>query len=99
MEGQAIETIDPVTLQFLEYNGLIALIGLIGLVITIIYSFKKGGIREVLENTFLGLLLFAGVTFIATHPVVGDDEIVGGLFFIAFGLCRIAKNLAYREAN
>lgn len=97
MEEQTIEAIDPVTLQFLEYNGAIALIALIALAFTIIYSAKNGGIREIFENLLLWFLLFGGVLHISSYPVDGDDQITGAIFFVAFGLCRIAKHIVKKE--
>lgn len=99
MEELAVNELDPVTLHFLEYNGAIALIGLTALVITIIYSFKKGGIKEVIENTFLWFLLFFGLSQVSSYPVDSDDEMTAGVFFLAFGLCRMAKHMAKRSEN
>lgn len=99
MEEQAIDKIDQVTLQFLEYNNTIFLIGFIALVITVIFSFKKGGIQEVIENLVLWFLFFMGFVYISTHPVTEYDEITGGIFFVSFGLCRIAKNIARQKAE
>lgn len=92
-----MEEIDPVTLQFMEYNGVIALIGLAALVATIIYSFKNGGIREVGENLLLWFLLFGGIFYLSSYPVDEDDQITGGILFIAFGICRIAKHMARKS--
>lgn len=95
-----MEELDSATLQFIEYNVVIGLIGLIGLVFTVIYSFKKGSISEIGENFLLWFLLFGGISFISTYPVAEDDQITGGIFFIAFGLCRIAKHMAKKtESN
>lgn len=93
MEKPEVVELDPVTLQFMEYNFGIVSIGLIALIITIVFSYHKDGIREVIENIFLWFLLFFGVTYVSTHPVTEHDEITGGIFFVAFGLCRIAKNM------
>lgn len=94
MEQATIEATDPLTLHFLEYNSVISLIGLFTLAITIIYSFKKGGVREVAENIFLWFLLFLGFAKISMHPVDANDEITAGILFVAFGVCRIAKNMS-----
>jgi hypothetical protein len=99
-KGWNMEELDSATLQFIEYNVVIGLIGLIGLVFTVIYSFKKGSISEIGENFLLWFLLFGGISFISTYPVAEDDQITGGIFFIAFGLCRIAKHMAKKtESN
>lgn len=92
-----MEEIDPVTLNFVNYNAIIASIGLGALIITIIYSFKSGGIREVMENLLLWFLLFGGIFYLSSYPVDEDDQITGGILFIAFGLCRIAKHMARKS--
>ena len=97
MEELAVNALDPVALDLLGYNMKIYLAGLIALVITIAYSFKKRGIKEVIENTFLWLLLFFGILQISLHPVDAGEEMTGGIFFLAFGLCRIAKNMAKND--
>jgi len=94
MEAAVINKLDSATLEIMQYNDVIALIGFVILVITIIYSFKKDGVREVIENIFLWFLLFGGIANISFYPVDSDDEITAGLFFVAFGVCRMAKNIA-----
>lgn len=96
MEESTVNELDSFSIQMMEYNGVIAMIGLVALVITVIYSFKSGGIREAIENTFLWFLLFGGVFYISSYPVSEDDQITGAIFFVAFGLCRMAKHLAVR---
>lgn len=97
MEELSVNKIDEATLRYIEYNGIIAIILIISLVFTIIYSFKKNGISEVIENSFLWFLLLFGILNILQYPVDDDDEISAGIFFVAFGLCRIAKHLARKN--
>ena len=91
-----METIDPAELQLLEYNGIISLGLFISLIITIIYSFKQGGIREVIENLLLWFLLAFAFLNVSFYPVDADDEMTAGVFFLAFGVCRIAKSMVGR---
>jgi len=93
MEEAAINKLDSATLEIMQYNGVIALIGFLALGVTIIFSFRKGGFMEVLENAFLWFLLFGGIFYLSSFPVDEDDQITGALLFIAFGLCRMAKNI------
>lgn len=94
MSDSTASKLDPVAVQFLEWNGAIALIGLTCLLLTIIYSAKTGGLREVVENLLLWFLLFGGIVYLSSMPVDEDDQITGGILFVAFGLCRIAKHMA-----
>lgn len=94
MEEVIVNELDPVTMEIMQYNGVISLMGVLALCVTIVFSFKKGGFLEVLENAFLWFLLFGGIFYLASIPVAEDDQITGALLFIAFGLCRIAKNMA-----
>lgn len=89
-----MEELSPYDLHVMEVNSAIFGGMLVALIVTIILSAKKGGIREVVENTFLWFLLLMGVAKIATLPISEDDEITGAIFFVAFGLCRIAKHMA-----
>lgn len=89
-----MEELSPYDLHVLEVNSTVSGVMLVALIVTIFLSAKKGGIREVVENTFLWFLLFMGVAKIATLPISEDDEITGAIFFVAFGLCRIAKHMA-----
>ncbi len=97
MEETIVNELDPATMEFMQYNGIIALIGFLALGITIIFSFKKGGLMEVIENSFLWFLLFGGIFYLSSFPVDEDDQITGALLFIAFGLCRIAKNMSDKK--
>ena len=97
MEKLTTNELDSFTIQMLDYNGVIAIIGLLALIFTIFYSFKIGGFREVIENTFLWFLLFGGLFYVASYPVDEDDQITGAIFFLAFGLCRIAKNISRKH--
>lgn len=91
------------TLPYLEplpYEGFsmaVSLLVLIALIITIVYSAKQGGIKEVIENVFLWFLLAFGVSQVTLYPVDVDDEMTAGIFFMAFGLCRIAKSIARKS--
>ena len=98
MEETAVNELDPFAIQMMEYNGAITMISLVALVITIIYSVKNGGIRETIENIFLWFLLFGGVFYISSYPVDDNDQITGAIFFVAFGLCRMAKHMI-RKSN
>ncbi len=97
MEELAVNALDPVALDPLEYNFKIYSAGLIALIVTIVYSVRNGGIKEVVENLFLWLLLFFGILKISLHPVDAGEEMTAGVFFLAFGLCRIAKNMAKKD--
>jgi len=99
MDEVMLQEIDPFELQMLEHNGLIVILGIIALLVTVVYSFKKGGVRETIENSFLWFLLFYGTMLIASYPVKSDDEITGAICFLAFGVCRIAKHLAYKKTE
>ncbi|MDY0029232.1 MAG: hypothetical protein RBR86_04730 [Pseudobdellovibrionaceae bacterium] len=70
------------------------IIFMISLAVTIAYSFRNGGIKEVIENIFLWFLLFLGFVNIIQPPVDEEDEINGAILFVAFGICRIAKHMA-----
>lgn len=89
-----MEELDTAALQLMQYNAVIALIGGVALVITLIVSFKKGGIKEIGENLLLWFLLFFGIYFMASQPVAEDDQITGAILLIAFGICRMAKHLS-----
>ena len=97
MEELAVSALDLVTFDLLGYNMKIYSAGLIALVVTIVYSVRSGGIKEVVENLFLWLLLFFGILQISLYPVDAGEEMTGGIFFLAFGLCRIAKNMAKKD--
>jgi hypothetical protein len=64
----------------------------------LVWSYKKGGAREVFENLFLGLLLYFALLQVWLPPVDFEEKVVSALFFIAFGLCRIAKKIANKSA-
>lgn len=66
----------------------------ISLIIVIVYSIRKGGVKEVVENLFLWLLFTFAVFNLSMTPVDEDDEITGAIFLVAFGVCRIAKHMA-----
>lgn len=93
MEKIASSELDQVSLELMQYNGVLAITGFLALGVTIIFSFKKGGFTEVLENTFLWFLLFGGIFYFSSLPVDENDQMTGAMLFIAFGLCRIAKNI------
>jgi hypothetical protein len=88
---------DPFELEMLGYNGWIYTITLIALIITVIYSFKNGGVRQVIENVFLWFLLAFGFLNLFTYPADTDDELTAVISFLAFGVCRIAKHC--RDSN
>lgn len=52
--------------------------------------------EEFLENLILWFLFSAGFAQISLYPVTSDDEVAGALFFVAFGLCKIAKSISKR---
>lgn len=85
-------------MPFETFHAFMALCFFISLIFVIIYSAKKGGIREIIENLLLWFLLFSGLSLVNTYPVDFEDRMSGGVFFLAFGLCRIAKHMA-RKAH
>lgn len=93
---EEMSTITSIEYEILEHNGLISFVFLIIFIATIAFSIKKGKlefvIKEVLENLFLCFLLIAGFAQMLLRPVENNDEIVAGLFFIAFGICRFVKS-------
>lgn len=94
IDDSAVGQLSTIDLAYLEHNEPIYLIVILALVITVIWSYRKGGFRELIENTFLWALLSLGILNLFTYPVSEDDEITGVLLFVAFGVCRIAKNTA-----
>lgn len=74
----------------------LALILFVSLIVTISYSWQKGGLREICENLLLWLLLSAALMKLFYPPVTNEDETEAALYFIAFGVCRIAKYYVYR---
>jgi len=69
------------------------------MVFVLIRSYKIGKFREVFENLFLGLLLYTGIYQIWWPPIEFEDKVVSGVFFIAFGLCRLAKSIAQNDCK
>ncbi len=94
--GSIVMESEPIGLeeQFFMYFGAFIFISLI---ITIIYSLKNGGLKETIENFFLWVLLTSGLAFISLPPVEDNDEIAAGVFFIAFGICRMAKHISKKD--
>ena len=85
-------------MEDLDRNGLASLIFVVIFIATAIFSFKRGRTEEVLkgvlENLFLCFLLICGFAQILLAPVDNGDEITAGIFFMAFGICRVAKSVA-----
>lgn len=88
---------DTIDVETYEYLGYWALVSLSALVATVVYSYKKGGFKEIVENLLLWFLLSIGCFKVSVPPVSPNDEIVGGLFFLAFGFCRIAKHFSIKS--
>lgn len=92
-----VDTMDAETYEYLRFAGYFALVSSSALVATVIYSYKKGGFKEIIENLLLWFLLSIGCFKVSVPPVSPNDEIVGGLFFLAFGFCRIAKHFSIKS--
>jgi len=97
MEETPLVQLSQADLAYLDYNGPIYMITLAALVITVIYSLRQGNIRDLIENVFLCFLLVSAFMNAFTYPVDTDDEITAGIFFMAFGLCRIAKDVSTKK--
>lgn len=66
-------------------------IALLSLLLVVVYSWRKGGFNEIFENLFLYFLVWAGFSTLLTQPLEKDTGMSAAMFFIAFGICRLAK--------
>ena len=96
MEDSTVEQFSEFP-PFFEFNFWLMTIGVITILVLIPYWLKKGGIKELAENLLLSFLLFFAAIMLGTYPVTESDEITAGLLFVAFGVCRIAKNMANKQ--
>ena len=65
-------------------------------VFVLVKSDKVGGNKEVAENLFLSMLLYVALWNIFMPEEI-MDKVISGLFFLAFGICRLAKELAKKN--